>query len=402
MSAQSLASIGAVLAAALLISGCGAAAQQTSAEPPPPQVSAAPVVFKNLRQWDEFTGRLEPVDTVQVRPRVGGYINSVQFTEGAQVRKGQVLFQIDPRPFQAEVARLSAEADAGRAKLELASANRQRGERLVEQNALARSEFERLISEEKATRAALEAASASLSAARLNLEFTRITSPIDGRVSSAAITPGNLVTSADLLTTVVSENPIYASFNTDEQTYLKYAAATRGRPAPVFMGLMTEEGYPHEGKLVFVDNAMDAASGTINGRALFTNRDGRFTAGLFARVRLVSEAAESVALAPDRAVGADLGKRFVLVVGPKNVAEYRTVTLGPKVGDLRIIRTGLKPGDVIVVGGGQRVKPGMTVAPTRVAFKLPTAALAQVEVAPTPQAASSIQTAQLTTPVRAN
>lgn len=395
MSVKSFASIGSVLALALLVAGCGANAQQTSNEPPPPQVSAAPVVFKSLRQWDEFTGRLEPVEQVQIRPRVGGYIDSAKFQEGAQVRKGQVLFQIDPRPFQAEVNRLNAETDSGRAKLELALANRQRGERLVEQGALARSEFERLTSEEKAARASLEAASAALNAAKLNLEFTRVTSPIDGRVSRAMITAGNLVTSADLLTTVVSENPVYASFNTDEQTFLKYAQGARGRPSPVFMGLMTEDGYPHEGKLVFVDNAMDAGSGTINGRALFTNPDGRFTSGLFARIRLVSEASENVALAPDRAVAADLGKRFVLVVGANNVAEYRVVTLGPKVGDLRIIRTGLKPGEVIIVGGGQKVKPGQTVAPTRVAFKLPTAALAQVEVKP-------IQTAQLETRAQAD
>jgi RND family efflux transporter MFP subunit len=394
MSVRPLVSLGSILALALFVAGCGASAQQSTGAPPPPQVSVAPVVFKSLRQWDEFTGRLEPVDSIQIRPRVGGYIDAIGFREGSPVRKGQVLFQIDPRPFRAEVARLDAEADSSRAKLELASANRQRGERLVEQNALARSEFERLISEEKAARAAVGAAEASLGAASLNLEFTRVISPIDGRVSRAVVTPGNLVTSADLLTTVVSESPIYASFNTDEQTYLKYAASARGRPSPVYLGLMTEEGYPHEGKLVFVDNAMDGASGTINGRAIFTNADGRFTPGLFARIRLVSEAAESVALAPDRAVAADLGKRFVLVLGPKNVAEYRTVTLGPKVGDLRIIRTGLKPGDVIVIGGGQRVKPGMIVAPTRVAFKLPTEALAQVEVKP-------IQTAQVATPVLA-
>lgn len=395
MSVKSFISVGSVFALALLVAGCGAQAEQASNEPPPPQVSVAPIVFKSLRQWDEFTGRLEPVEQVQVRPRVGGYIDSARFQEGARVRKGQVLFQIDPRPFQAEVNRLAAETDSGRAKLELASANRERGERLVAQGALARSEFERLTSEEKAARAGLEAASAALNAAKLNLEFTRVTSPIDGRVSRAIITAGNLVTSADLLTTVVSENPVYASFNTDEQTFLKYAQGARGEPSPVFMGLMTEDGYPHEGKLVFVDNAMDGASGTIAGRALFTNPDGRFTAGLFARIRLVSDAAESVALAPDRAIAADLGKRFVLVVGPKNIAEYRVVTLGPKVGDLRIIRTGLKPGEVIIVGGGQRVKPGQAVAPTRVAFKLPTEALAQVEVKP-------IQTAQIATPVRAN
>lgn len=395
MSVKSFISVGSALALSLLLAGCGANAQQTSNEPPPPQVSAAPAVFKSLRQWDEFTGRLEPIEQVQIRSRVGGYIDSARFQEGAQVRKGQVLFQIDPRPFQAEVNRLAAETDSGRAKLELATANRQRGERLVEQNALARSEFERLISEEKAARAALEAASAALSAAKLNLEFTRVTSPIDGRVSRAMVTAGNLVTSADLLTTVVSESPVYASFNTDEQTFLKYAQGARGKPSPVYMGLMTEEGYPHEGKLVFVDNAMDAGSGTINGRALFTNPNGRFTPGLFARIRLVSDTAESVGLIPDRAIAADLGKRFVLVIGPKNVAQYRTVTLGPKVGDLRIVRTGLKPGEVVIVGGGQKVKPGQTVAPTRVAFKLPTQALAQVEVAP-------LQTAQVETASRAN
>lgn len=393
MSVKSFISIGSVMALALAVAGCGAQAQQASNDPPPPQVSAAPAVFKSLRQWDEFTGRLEPVEQVQIKSRVSGYVDSARFQEGARVSKGQVLFQIDPRPFQAEVNRLAAETDSGRAKLELAIANRQRGERLVEQNALARSEYERLISEEKAAHAVLEAASAALSAAKLNLEFTRVTSPIDGRVSRAIVTAGNLVTSADLLTTVVSENPVYASFNTDEQTFLKYAQGARGRPSPVFMGLMTEEGYPHEGKLVFVDNAMDAGSGTINGRALFTNPDGRFTAGLFARIRLVSEDAQTVGLIPDRAIGADLGKRFVLVVGPKNVAQYRTVILGPKVGDLRIVRTGLKPGEVVIVGGGQKVKPGQTVAPTRIAFKLPTHALAQVEV---PQ----LQTAAITTPTR--
>lgn len=395
MSLKSFVSVSSAVALAIFVAGCSAQAEQASNQPPPPQVSVAPVVFKQLRQWDEFTGRLEPVEQVQVRPRVGGYINQVQFQEGVVVRKGQLLFQIDPRPFQAEVNRLSAETESSRAKADLATANRQRGERLVEQSALARSEFERLVSEEKAARAAVEAASAALSAARLNLEFTRVTSPIDGRVSRAAVTAGNLVTSADLLTTVVSENPVYASFNADEQTFLKYAQGARGRPSPVFMGLMTEDGYPHEGKLVFVDNAMNANSGTINGRALFTNPQGRFTAGLFARVRLVSDAAENVALAPDRAVAADLGKRFVLVVGPKNVAEYRVVTLGPKVGDLRIIRTGLKPGESIIVGGGQRVKPGMAVAPTKVAFKLPAEALAQVEVKP-------IQTAQIDAPTRAD
>jgi len=381
MRMRSTAPFGALMALSLLIAGCGAKAQAPAAAPAP-QVTTAEVIVRQLRPWDEFTGRLEAIDTVQVRPRVGGYINSIAFREGTVVRKGQVLFQIDPRPFQAEVNRLTAEVAVAKARLDLAAANRGRGERLVEQNALARSEFERLVSEERAASAVVQAATATLSSARLNLEFTRVTAPITGRVSRAVVTPGNLVTGADLLTTVVSDTPIYASFNTDEQTYLKYAADARTNPGPVFMGLMNEAGYPHEGRLVFVDNVVDAGSGTINGRAVFSNADGRFTPGLFARIRLVGQAAEPVALVPDRAIGADLGNRFVLVVGKDKVAQYRAVVPGPKIGDLRIVRQGLKPGDVIVVAGGQRVKPGQTVAPTRIALKLPADALAQVEVAP--------------------
>lgn len=367
---------------ALFLAGCGAQAQDKPAEPPPPEVTTAAVVTRALRPWDEFTGRLEAVDTVQVRPRVGGYVDSVRFTEGAVVRQGQVLFQIDPRPFQAEVARLTAEVAANRAKLELASANRQRAERLVQEEALSRSEYDRLVSEEKAQQAVLAGAAASLDSARLNLEFTRITAPITGRVSRAIVTPGNLVTSADVLTTVVSDTPIYATFNTDEQTYLKYAVSARSRPGPVYLGLMTDEGYPHEGRLVFVDNQLNAQSGTIQGRALFQNADGRFTPGLFARIKLVGEEAVPTVLVPDRAIAADLGKRFVLAIGPGDVAQYRAVEVGPRVGDLRIIKSGLKPNEVIIVGGGQRVKPGQKVKAARTTIKLPEAELTQLQAGP--------------------
>jgi RND family efflux transporter MFP subunit len=381
MRVSSIAPLGAVAALSLLVAGCGAKAQPP-AEAAPPQVTTAQVLVRELPSWDEFSGRLEAVDTVQVRPRVGGYIDSVRFQEGAVVRKGQVLFQIDPRPFQAEAARLTAEVASGRAKLDLAAANRARGERLAAQGALARSELDRLAAEEKAARAGLDAASAALRSARLNLEFTRITAPISGRVSRALITQGNLVSSADVLTTVVSDSPIYATFNADEQTYLKYAATARTRPGPVFMGLMDEQGHPHEGRLTFVDNVVDARSGTIQGRALFANPDGRFTPGLFARVKLVGATPEPVALVPDRAIAADLGKRFVLVVGADRIARYRQVAVGPRVGDLRIVREGLKPNDVIVVNGGQRVKPGQAVRPTQTTIQAPQAELAQLTGAP--------------------
>jgi multidrug efflux system membrane fusion protein len=177
---------------------------------------------------------------------------------------------------------------------------------------------------------------------------------------------------------VVSDTPIYAEFNADEQTFLKYASAERGKGSPVYMGLITEDGYPHEGKLSFIDNAMDAKSGTINGRAIFANADGRFTPGLFARIRLVSAESQVVALAPDRAIATDLGKRFVVVVNGNNKAEYRPVEVGPLAGNLRIIRSGLKPGDRVVVGGLQKVKPGDTVNPVKVKTDL--ADLSQLEV----------------------
>ncbi|WP_426013035.1 efflux RND transporter periplasmic adaptor subunit [Caulobacter sp. DWR2-3-1b2] len=370
----------AVLAAAAVLAACTAQAKPEAA-PPPAQVTITAVDFKDLRQWDDFTGRLEAVDTVDIRPRVGGYIDGARFEEGARVRKGQVLFQIDPRPYQAEANRAAAEVDRAKAQLNLAVVNRERGRRLIEQNALAQSEFDRLSAEEKAAQANVAAAAATYQTARLNLEWTRVVSPIDGRVSKAAITRGNLVTPSDLLTTVVSDSPIYATFNADEQTFLKYASAERGKASPVYMGLMTEDGYPHQGQLKFIDNAMDAKSGTINGRAIFDNADGRFTPGLFARIRMVSDTSQVVALAPDRAIATDLGKRYVVVVGANNKAEYRPVEIGPLAGSLRIIRTGLKPGDKVIVGGLQKVKPGDVVKP--VVIKTETAGdLRQFETAP--------------------
>ncbi|MEW6390571.1 MAG: efflux RND transporter periplasmic adaptor subunit [Pseudomonadota bacterium] len=369
------------LAAVAVLAACSAQAKQdAAAAPPPAQVTVTDVAFKSLRQWDDFTGRLEPIDTVEIRPRVSGYIDGAQFTEGARVHKGQVLFQIDPRPYKAEADRAAAEVARAKAQLDLAVVNRERGRRLIEQNALAQSEFDRLASEERAAQANLSAAQAALQTARLNLEWTRVTSPIDGRVSKAIITRGNLVTQSSLLTTVVSDTPIYAEFNADEQTFLKYASAERGKGGPVYMGLMTEDGYPHVGKLAFIDNALDAKSGTIAGRAIFANADGRFTPGLFARIRLVSAESQTVALAPDRAVATDLGKRFVVVVNKANKAEYRPVEIGPLAGNLRIIRSGLKPGDRVIVGGLQKVKPGDTVAPVPIKTeKADLDQLAQVE-----------------------
>jgi multidrug efflux system membrane fusion protein len=364
--------------ASAILWGCGPTKAQDAAKPPPAAVEVAPVLFKPLRQWDEFTGRLEAVDSVGVHPRVGGFIDTVTFKEGALVRRGQLLFQIDPRPYQAEAARAEAELERARARAQLADADAARGQRLMDQNAVSQGEFERLQAEAKSARADVGAAQAAVQTARLNLSFTRVTSPIDGRVSKAIITRGNLVTTSDVLTTVVSDGPIYATFNTDEQTYLRYASAERGRSAPVYLGLMTEEGFPHEGKLAFIDNSVDVRSGTISGRALFDNSGGQFTPGLFARIRLVSSDTETVAVIPEQSLGTDLGKRFVLTLTPNNHVEYRPVTLGPAIGGLRIVRTGLKPGDQVVVSGLQKVRPGDPVTPNKPAKPISQADLASL------------------------
>ena len=369
-----------LLASASLIAACAPARSQP-APPPAAKVEVAPVVFKDLPQWDEFTGQMEAVNSVAVHPRVGGFIDQVQFREGAHVAKGQVLFQIDPRPFQAELDRADAEVERARAQAQLAQADADRGQRLMDQNAVAQGELERLQAEAKSAKANVSAAQAALATARLNLSFTRVVSPIDGRVSKAVITPGNLVVTTDLLTTVVSDGPIYASFNTDEQTYLKYAAAERGKPAPVYLGLMTEDGFPHKGTLAFIDNAVDGKSGTISGRALFDNADGQFTPGLFARIRLVSTKTEHVALTPETALGQDLGKRFVLVLTKDNHVEYRPVTLGPAMGEMRVVRDGLKAGDQVVVSGLQKVKPGDPVTPIPATATVSTAQIASINPA---------------------
>jgi membrane fusion protein, multidrug efflux system len=371
---------------ASLLSGCGhSLAASKPASLPAPEVTVAQVIAKPLHQWIELTGTLQAVDTVQVRPRVSGYIDAVRFVEGARVAKGAVLFQIDPRPFALEVDRLNAELNRAQSKLDYANAGRARAERLFAQNAIAREEYEQLTS--AATEAAADVGSirAQVSAARLNLEFTQVRSPIDGHVSRALITAGNLVSSADVLTTVVSDDPVYAYFDTDEASYLKFArlagGAARGRgdyASAVFLGLVGEQGYPHEGRLDFLDNQIDAHSGTIRARAVFDNHDGRFTPGLFARIRLVAHDSYDAVLIDDRAIGTDLGKKYVLVLKPDGSLEYRLVELGQNVEGLRVVQSGLVANDVIVINGLQHVAPGVHVQAKFVHMDANNSALEQV------------------------
>jgi membrane fusion protein, multidrug efflux system len=365
----------------VLSSGCARTAAQPG-EPPPSKVTVAKVAPQDVTEWDEFTGRLEAVNSVSVRPRVSGYVSAVRFEEGAIVRRGDPLFLIDPRPFEAEVDRLRAELNRARATVRRAKSELDRAGRLASENAMSHEEQERRASFAEESSAQVAAVEAALRAAELNLEFTRITSPIDGRVGRAIVTQGNLVSSgpgeATILTTVVSLDPIYATFDADEQAYLQYAAMARkaagakGQGAlPIRLALASDRNFPIEGKLNFLDNQIDPATGTIRARAIFRNADRSLTPGLFVRLQLPKATRRAGLLIQDRAVGTDLDKRFVYVVKPDHTIEYRGVELGPLVNGLRVVRSGVNDGDLVVVNGLQRVRPGVKVEPVIVAMNEP-------------------------------
>jgi len=369
-----------VLTGALGLTGLSLAALTLSsraedkapAAPPLQAVTVAPVPEHEISEWDEFTGRLEAVDQVEIRPRVSGYIRRVTFSEGREVKKGEVLFEIDPRPYQAELARAQAELERAKSAAALAASDVRRAQNLVKAQAISREEYDSRASAEAQGGASVKAAEAAVETARLNLDWTRVRSPISGRVSNALVTPGNLVEAgppATLLTTVVSMDPMYVYFDSDEQTYLRYAGQARNgsnwRTAklPVYLGLANEDGYPHEGRLDFVDNQIDPNTGTIRTRAVFSNKSRALTPGLFARVKLVGEHKRKALLVRDAAIGTDQDRKFVLVVGPGDTLTYRPVVPGRLVDGLRIIDSGLQPGEHVVVNGLMRVRPGMKVAP---------------------------------------
>jgi membrane fusion protein, multidrug efflux system len=339
------------------------------------------------------------VNTVAIRPRVSGFVSAVRFEEGALVRAGDLLFQIDPRPFQAEFDRLRAELARTRATVQRAGSELSRAQRLAVENAMSHEEQERRAAFAQESAAQVSAVEAALRAAELNLEFTRVTSPIDGRVGRAIVTQGNLVSSgpgeATLLTTVVSLDPIYASFDADEQTLLRYQelaregkrASARENGLPIRLALASDVDFPREGKMNFLDNQIDPATGTIRGRAVFRNGDRSLTPGLFVRLRLPGSGAYNGLLIQDRAVGTDLDKRFVLVVNAQKVVEYRPVTLGPLVDGLRVVRSGLRAQDLVVVNGLQRVRPGAKVDIEKVAMDAPLDGAAPAAPAPAETAA---------------
>jgi RND family efflux transporter MFP subunit len=378
----------AVLAVAVL--GMRGARAEPPPPPQPPQVTVAAAIGREINDWDEFTGHLEAVDVVEVRPRVSGYVERVAFDEGSEVHKGDVLFVIDQRPYAADVARAKAQAEQARTKLDLARSEAERAKRLLAVQAISREEYDTRVSASAQGDAELRAAEAALRTARLNLEWTTIRSPITGRVGRAQVTRGNLVQagapSPAPLTTVVSLDPIYMYFDGDEQTYLDRVglaprSGVRGADAPpvalktVRMGLANEEGFPHEGTIDFVDNHLDPVAGTIRARAVFANHDHRLTPGLFARIKLVGSRKYDATLVRDAAVGTDQDRKFVFVLESDGTVDYRAITLGPLVDGLRVVKDGLKPGEMVVVNGLQRVRPGVKVTATKAPMLPPDSAL---------------------------
>ena len=370
----------AVAAAGAAVTLAAPACSNTSAQPAPPMlpsVTIAHAVAREITEWDEFTGRLEAVNTVEVRPRVSGYVSSVRFREGALVRKGDLLFQIDARPFEAEADRLRAELESARTTQRRGDSELQRARRLASAHAMAGEELERRAAFAEGAVAQVAAVAAALRAAELNLEFTRVVAPIAGRVGRAIVTEGNLVSSgpgeATLLTTVVSIDPMYAAFDADEQSFLAYGGRARpgsgrGRSTglPVRMAIAGDNDFGREGRLQFLDNQLDPATGTIRVRAVFDNADEALTPGLFVRLRMPGRRAYKATLIEDRAVGTDLDRRFVYTVDPGGIVKSSPVTLGPIVDGLRVVRSGVTAGDAVIVNGLQRVRPGVKVRPERV------------------------------------
>ncbi|TCL65133.1 efflux RND transporter periplasmic adaptor subunit [Rhizobium sp. BK251] len=350
-----------------------------TAAPAPAQAPAVPVTVSvvephDITAWEDFSGRLEAIDRVEVRPRVAGAILSVHFREGALVKKGSSLFTIDPAPYQALVDQAQAQVGAAKARVSVTKIEVDRGQRLVDNHTIPQSDFDQRVSAYDEAQANLKAAEAALQTAQLNLDYTEVLAPIDGRASKIEVTVGNLVAAgsgSQELTTLVSVSPIYASFDASEESVTRALAALPRTDAaippleqiPVEVGTLTDEGTPIKGNLQLVDNEVDAASGTVHVRAVFDNPDGHLLPGQFVRVRMGQPKPESKLVISERAIGTDQDKKFVFVVDADNKVAYRQVQLGDTVDGMRIVDSGLNAGDRVVVNGLQRVRPGALVQP---------------------------------------
>jgi len=340
-------------------------------------VSVVEPIAREVVEWDEYIGRLESPATVEIRARVSGYLDKVHFKEGKEVKKGDLLFTIDPRSYQAEYDRADAEHQRAVTQSELAKNDAERAGRLIATKAISAEDADTKAKSYSAALAAVKSAKAALDSAKLNLEFTEIRAPIDGRISSALVTEGNLVSGgvsgagASLLTTLVSLDPLYCYGSADERAILKYIRlskegkreSARDAEIPAEMGLADEAGFPHKGHMDFVDNRVDPTTGTLRARGVFPNPDHRLSPGFFARLRIPGSGKYPALLIPDRALGSDQAQKFVYVVSAEKKVEYRPVTTGPMIDGLRVVSAGLKAGEQIIVEGLMRVRPGIVVDP---------------------------------------
>jgi len=358
----------------LVLAGCGSQAAEKAGGPPPADVNVASVLQKNVRQWDEFTGRIAAIESVELRPRVSGYIDRVAYQEGQEVKKGDLLFVIDQRPYQAQLAQAQAQLERGRSDAKLAQSQDARAQALIAAKAISREDFDARHAANESSTAAVRAAEAAVTSARLNLQFTEVRAPISGRASRAFVTAGNLAQADNtLLTTLVSLDPMYVYFDTDEQAYLRYQQQTKASAAkPVRVGLANESDYPHEGTVNFVDNQVDANTGTIRARAVLPNPDRVLTPGLFARVQFQGGSEFNALLIDDKAVLTDQDRKYVYVLGADKTAQRKDIVLGGSIDGLRVVSSGLTSKDQVVVDGVQRVFfPGMPLKATVVEMGKP-------------------------------
>ena len=353
----------------LLFAGC--ARQQPQAPPPkPPEVMVGEPVVKEVTDYEIFTGRTEASQRVDIRARVTGYLEKTNFTEGALVKEGDVLFVIDPRPYQAELARAEAALAQALARVERLERDYQRAHSLLGQRAISREEYDRMVGDRDEARAAVDVARSNVELARLNVQFTEVKAPFTGQISRRLVDPGNLVKADDtILTTLVALEPMYVYFDVDERTLLRQLLregrleSVLGQKVPIEIGLADEDGYPHRGVVNFVDNRVDPSTGTMWMRGEFINPSRPIKPGIFVRVRFPLGKPFRAVLVAEQALGTDQGQKFVYVVDEKNRAAYRPVKVGRLHGGLRVIQDGLKPGEKVVVSGLQRVRPGAEVTP---------------------------------------
>ncbi|MEM1140379.1 MAG: efflux RND transporter periplasmic adaptor subunit [Pseudomonadota bacterium] len=360
---------------ALLLAGCGEPAQPQGFQQGPVPVPVAQPLYRDVTEWDEYTGRFEAVDSVDIQARVSGYLTDIHFEEGSVVEVGDLLFSIDKRPFVARVDAAQAELEGANAERTLADNELSRGQRLVRNNTISQDAFEQRRQTKLAADARVKAAEAALRSAELDLEFTEIRAPLAGRASSNFVSVGNLVsggTSAStILTRIVSMDPIEFVFDVSEADYLKYArlsrsgerTSSRATPNPVQVRLFDEDDFRHTGNMNFVDNVLDEGTGTVRGRALFQNRDQLFIPGMFGRLRLLGRTTYKAILVPEEIILTNQTQRFVYVVGEDNIITPRTIELGGMEGELRVVESGLSRDDLVVIGGLMRLRPGIEIDP---------------------------------------